>query len=100
MHSIELKFCMYITGHRRTNPIDFGEYWINSFFLQEYIKNSYTLRPMESNSLKCPSFQTLHSIKLKFDMYIISHRSTDCVDFGEYRMNIFFTRVQKRILIH
>ena len=22
--SIELKFGMYITGHRRTNPIDFG----------------------------------------------------------------------------
>ena len=23
---------MYITGHRRTNPIDFGEYRMNSFF--------------------------------------------------------------------
>ena len=36
-HSIELKFGMYITGHRRTNPIDFGEYRMNSF-LQEYKK--------------------------------------------------------------
>ena len=32
MHSIELKFGMSITTHRGTNPIDFAEYWINSFF--------------------------------------------------------------------
>ena len=23
---------MYITGHRQTNPINFSEYWMNSFF--------------------------------------------------------------------
>ena len=34
MHSIELQFGMYITGHRRTNPIAFGERQMNSF-LQE-----------------------------------------------------------------
>ena len=32
---------------------------------------SYTLRPMESNSLKCSSIQRIHSIDLKFGMYII-----------------------------
>ena len=37
VHSIENKFGMYITGHRRTNPIDFGEYRMN-IFLQEHKK--------------------------------------------------------------
>ena len=32
MYLIEFKFGMHITGHRRTNPIDFGEYRINSYF--------------------------------------------------------------------
>ena len=31
MHAIEFKFGMYITGHHRTNSIDFGEYLMNSF---------------------------------------------------------------------
>ena len=35
VHSVELKLGVYITGHRRTNPIDFGEYRMKSFFLQE-----------------------------------------------------------------
>ena len=34
VHSIELKFGIDITGHRQTNPIDFGEYRMNRF-LQE-----------------------------------------------------------------
>ena len=38
MHSIELKFGVYITDHRRTNPIDLGECQMYSFFLQEYKK--------------------------------------------------------------
>ena len=37
VHSIEFKFGMYITGHRRTNPTDFDEYRVNAF-LQEYKK--------------------------------------------------------------
>ena len=28
---------------------------------------------MESNSLKCSSIQTVHSIEFKFDMHIIGH---------------------------
>ena len=31
VHSIEFKFGMYGTGHRQTNPIDFGEYRMNCF---------------------------------------------------------------------
>ena len=55
---------------------------------------------MESNSLKCPSMQTVHSIELKFDMHIIVYRLIYCVDFGEFRINSFFTGEQKSILIH
>ena len=51
VNSIEFKFGMYITGHRRTNPIDFGEYRMNSSFTGVEKKNYYTLWPMESNSL-------------------------------------------------
>ena len=32
VQSIELKFRMYITGHRRMNPIDFGEFRMYSCF--------------------------------------------------------------------
>ena len=32
MHSIELKFGMHIIGYHRTNPIDFGECCMHSFF--------------------------------------------------------------------
>ena len=38
VHSFELKFNMHITGHRRTNSLDFGERRKYSF-LQEYKKN-------------------------------------------------------------
>ena len=55
---------------------------------------------MESNSLKCSSIDMVHSIDLKFGMYIIGHRPTHCVEFGEFRINSFFTGAQKRILIH
>ena len=81
------------------NTIDFGEDRMNSFFYRSTKKNSYTLRPMEPNSLKCSSIQTVHSIELKFGMHIIVHRLIHCVDFGEFRMNSFFTGVQKRILV-
>ena len=52
------------------------------------------------NSLKCSSIQMVHSIELKFGMDIIGHRLTYCVEFGELRINNFFTGAQKRILIH
>ena len=55
---------------------------------------------MESNYLKCSYIQKVHSIELKFAMYIIGHRPRYCVEFGEFMINSFFTGVQKRILIH
>ena len=55
---------------------------------------------MMSNSLKCSSIQMVQSIELKFGMYIIGHRPTNCVEFGEFRINIFFPGVLKRNLIY
>ena len=55
---------------------------------------------MELNSLKYSSFQMVLSIKLKFGMHIAGHHWANPIDFGEYRMNSFFTGVQKRILTH
>ena len=55
---------------------------------------------MEPNSLKCSNMQTVNSIELKFGMYITDPGRANSIDFGEYRMNSFFTGVQKRVLIH
>ena len=49
VHSIKLKFGMCIIGHHLTYCIDFGEFRINSLFTGVRKKNSYTLKPMESN---------------------------------------------------
>ena len=46
-------------------------------------------------SLKCSSIKMVHWIELKFGMYIIGHRPTYCVEFGEFKINSFFTGVQK-----
>ena len=82
---------MYITVCRRTNPIDFGEYRMNSLFTGVQKKNSYTLRPMESNSLKDSSIQTMHSIEFKFGMYITGHHRANPVDFvKKKRTHSFF----------
>ena len=61
--------------------------------------NSYTLRPLESNSLKCSNIQMVHSTELKFGMYFIGHRRTYYAEFGEFWINGFFTGAQKRILV-
>ena len=42
----------------------------------------------------------VHSIDLKFGMYIAGRRRTNPIDFGEYRMYSIFAEVQERILIH
>ena len=88
--SIELKFGMHITVHYLIYCVDFGEYWMNSFFTGVQKNNSYTLRPMESNSLKYSNIQTVHSMELKFGMHIIVYYLIYCVDFGEFRINSFF----------
>ena len=51
VHSNELRFGMHITDHGRMNPINYGEYRMNSSFTGVEKKNYYTLWPMESNSL-------------------------------------------------
>ena len=80
------------------NPIDFGKYRMTSFFYKSTKKNSYTLRPMESNSLKYSSIQMVLSIELKFGMYIIGHHSTYRVEFGEFRINSFLREHKKEFL--
>ena len=45
VHSIDLKFDVYITGYCRTNPIDFGECRMHRF-LRSTKKNFHALRPM------------------------------------------------------
>ena len=42
---------------------------------------------MESNSFKCFSIQTVHSIEFKFGMHIIGHCPRYYIDFGEFRIN-------------
>ena len=57
--------------------------------------NSYALQPMESNSLRGYSVQTVHSVKLKFSMYIINHPLTFCIDFDELRIYSFLREYEK-----
>ena len=40
------------------------------------------------------------SIEFKFDIYVIGHRPTHCIDFVDFRIDRFFTGLQKIILIH
>ena len=81
---------MCITSHRRTNPIDLNECRMRSLFTGVQKKNL-----MKSNSLRGSSIQTVHSIQLKFGMFIIDPLPTFCIDFVEFRINIFFAGVQK-----
>ena len=55
VHSIELKFSMYIIGLRPTYCADFVEFSIYNFFYSSNKKNFYTLQPMESNYKKSAS---------------------------------------------
>ena len=52
MNSIELKFGIYVTGHRQKNPIDFNEYPMDSFFLQGYEKECLYITAYEVNFIK------------------------------------------------
>ena len=91
MHSIEFKIAMYITDHRRTNPIYFGEYRMKRFFLFRSTKKiSYTLQTMESNYKKYASIQMVLSIKLKFDMCIVDQHSLYYINFTMSRTYSFF----------
>ena len=81
-------------------PIDFGENRMHGNFIRVQKRNSYILRPMETNSLKCSSIQTVHWIDLKFGMHIKVHRPIYCLKFDELGINSFFTGLQQRILKH
>ena len=91
---------MYKTGHDQTNPIDFGECQMHSFFYKSTKNISYRFQPMVSNSLKGSSIQMMHLIELKLGMYITIHHRAKATDFDEFLMHSFFTGVQKRIFIH
>ena len=101
MHSIELKFATCIIGHRRTNPIDFGEYRIHNSLLllllllfREVEKIALIcIRAMESNYYQCAMVLTVHLVELKFGRRIMSYILYQFC----FRINI---GVQKIIRIH
>ena len=95
MASIQLKFGTSFTGYCRTNPVDFAECWIHSFFYRSIKKISYALQPMESNSLKD---QTVHSIVIKFSINII-HRALHIASIlVSLELIVLFTGSQKEFL--
>ena len=55
---------------------------------------------MESNSLKYRSFQMVHSIELKFDVYVIGKCPTYCVNFGKFKNNSFFLQECKKEFLY
>ena len=73
MHSIELKFSMYIIHHRNTYCIDLCEFRINRFFTGSQMY-SYTIQSKESKFQNYASVQTVLLIKLKFGMCIVNPR--------------------------
>ena len=98
LHFIELKFDMYITGHRWTNPIDFDECRMYRFSYWSTKKNSYALRSMELNSLKGSNIQTV-SFEFIFGIHSVGHYWKIPMDFGECPCVIFY-RSSKKFLIH
>ena len=102
MHSIELKFGMYIIDHHPTHCVDFDKFRIHVFFFffffffkQEYKKNSYTLHPMELNYKKYASVYTVLLTKLKSYLCIIDQCSSYYINFGVSSIYSSFYRVHK-----
>ena len=91
---------VYHVSHHRKSYTHFREYRA-LVLLQGYEKDLFfSLRPMNSNYLKCNSIKLLHSIKLKFIKYIISHRRMNSIDFQDCKLVILKKRIRKKILIH
>ena len=88
VHSIELRFGMYITGHRFTYCVDFNEFKIK-FFYRRPKRNFCTLEPMESNYKKYTSAYTMLCTKLKFNMCNVDHCSSNYNNFDVSRMYSF-----------
>ena len=57
--------------------------------------NSNTLQLMKSNYKKHASVSTMHSTKLKLDMFIVDHFSSHYINFGVSRIYSFFTGYTK-----
>ena len=53
---------------------------------------------MELISLMYSSIQIIRLIDLKFGMYVIGYRSTNCIDFGELRITSFLKEHKKEFL--
>ena len=58
-------------------------------------KNSYALQPMKWNYKKYASVETVVSIKLKFNKFIIDHFFSYSINLGVSRMDSFFTGYTK-----
>ena len=71
-----------------------------TFFTFWGLLNSFSLilRRCVSVSEWSHSIWRVHSIQLKFGMYIIGHRQKNSIDFGECKMHNFFAGAQKSIL--
>ena len=69
-------------------------------FLHEKRDNSYTLKPMELNYLKCNSIQTVRPIELNFATSDAGYFVMHCADFGESRSNRISAVAEGIILIH
>ena len=95
-----LNLICIITGHHRTNPVDFGDCRMYSFFFRSKQKNYYTLWPIESNTLKYSNIRSC--IRLSSNLVcilsvIVLYILPILVNFG---IIVFSTAVQKRILMH
>ena len=55
---------------------------------------------MESNSLKGSGIQTMHSIELKFGMYIIGYHWTKTTYFSEFLMHTFFLQEYQKDFLY
>ena len=86
---------MQITGHRQTNLIDFGEYWMNSF-LPEYKKAFLYIKAFGVKFFKVFLYLNGTFDFFKLGVYIIGHRPTYYVDFNKFMINGSFTRVKKK----
>ena len=89
---------MYIIGHRLIYGVDLGEFMNNSFFTGVE-KSIFMQQPMNSSYKKCANVQAVLSIKLKFDMFIVDHRSSYCINFGVSRRHSLFYRKHERSYI-
>ena len=88
MHSIELKFSSCIIGYCPTYCMDFGEFRINCCFTGAQ-KEFLHITARKSSHQNCANIQTVLSIKLKFDMYIVDPRSSYYINFGVSRRYSF-----------